>query len=186
MHIALAGGALVALDGVAILVNIATLVEVRELGLDALADLHNREVRRGLQDRAGDDVADTARELLVDLLTGRVAHDGVDLGLSMLGRSARRPLGRHVTLRELGVLVGLLVIGLFDGNELVYVDPARCAVDGDLGAERQMQQIGIALSEGLLETIEQVQLIDMLLLAQLHQRFHHLGRHLTFSLPSSP
>ena len=165
--VALAGGALVALIGV------AALVEVGQLGLDALADLDDREVGRGLQHGAGDDVADALRELLVDLLAGGVAHDGADLGLVVLGGDARRSRRGHVDLVELGVLAGLGVL-LALGDELVDVDAARGAVDGHARAEGQVQHVGVALGEGLLEAVEQVELVDVLLLAQKLKGLHHL------------
>ena len=165
------------------LVLVTTLVEVRKLGLDALADLDDREVGRGLQHGTADEVADAAGELLVDLLAGGVAHDGVDLGLSVLGSNAARVLGGDVDLLELGE-VALLVHGIVDRLQAVDVDLAGGAVDGHLGAPLKMQDLGIALGERLLQAVDQVELVDVLLLAKLHQGGHHVGCcHLTF-LPS--
>ena len=140
VQVALAHRALVAL------VLVTALVEVRQLGLDALADLDDREVRRGLQHGAADEVTDTAGELLVDLLAGGVTHDGVDLGLRVLGSDAARVLGSDVDLLELGE-VALLVHGIVDRLQAVDVDLAGGAVDSHLGAPLKMQDLGIALGE---------------------------------------
>lgn len=166
MQVALAGRALVALVGV------AALVEVRQLGLDALADLHDGEVGRGLQHGAVDEVAHATGELLVDLLAGGVAHDGVDLGLGGLGGEAAHVLGRDVDLLVLGE-VALLIHGIVDGLEAVHVDLAGGAVDGDLRAPVELENASIGLGECGLKAIEQVELVDVLLLAQLHESFHH-------------
>ncbi len=171
VHVALALRAFVALVG------ITALVEMRQLRLDAFADLDDREVGRGLQHRAGDDVADAVGELLVDLLARGVAHDGVDLRLRMLGGDAARVLGGHVLLVELGVLAGLGV-GLAHGDELVHVDLARLRVHRHARAVLEVHDVGVALGQRLLELADQVHLVDVLLLAERHQRFHHLGCHL--------
>ena len=102
VQIALAHRTLVAL------VLVTTLVKMRQLGFDAIADLDDREVGRGLQHGTADEVTDTSGELLVDLLAGGVAHDGVDLGLGVLGGDAARVLGSDVDLLELSE-VALLV-----------------------------------------------------------------------------
>ena len=177
VQVALAHRTLVAL------VLVTTLIEVRQLGLDALANLDDREVGRGLQHGTADEVTDAAGELLVNLLAGGVAHDGVDLGLSVLGSDAARVLGSDVDLLELGE-VALLVHGIVDRLQAVDVDLAGGAVDGHLGAPLKMQDLGIALGERLLQAVDQVELVDVLLLAKLHQGGHHVGCcHLTF-LPS--
>ena len=177
VQVALAHRTLVAL------VLVTTLVEVRKLGLDALADLDDREVGRGLQHGTADEVTDAAGELLVDLLAGGVAHDCVDLGLGVLGGDAARVLGGNVDLLELGE-VALLVHGIVNRLQAVDVDLAGGAVDGHLGAPLKMQDLGIALGERLLQAVDQVELVDVLLLAKLHQGGHHVGCcHLTF-LPS--
>ena len=168
VRVVLAHGTLVALIG------IAALVEVGKLGLDALADLDDREVGRGLEHRAGDDVTNALRELLVDLETGGVAHDGADLGLGVL-RCDAGGVGRgDVLLVKVEVLAGLLVVGLLLGDELVDVDLAGSVVDGDARAKGKVKDVGVALGERLLQAVEQVQLVDVLLLAERHQRFHHL------------
>ena len=177
MQVALAHRTLVAL------VLVTTLIEVWQLGLDALADLDDRKVGRGLQHGTADEVADAAGELLVDLLAGGVAHDGVDLGLGVLGSDAACVLGSDVDLLELGE-VALLVHGIVDRLQAVDVDLAGGAVDGHLGAPLKMQDLGIALGKRLLQAVDQVELVDVLLLAKLHQGGHHVGCcHLTF-LPS--
>ena len=168
VQVALTHGALIAL------VLVAVKVEVRKLGLDALANLDNREVGRGLQHGTGDDIANTARELLVDLLASRIAHDGVDLCLGVLGCDARGVLRGDVNLLETGV-IALFVHGVVIGDQLVHVDLAGGAVDGDLRAPIQVKNLSVALSERLLQTIDEVKLIDMPLLAQGHEGFHHLG-----------
>ena len=177
VQIALAHGALVAL------VLVAALIKVRKLGLDAFADLDDRKVGCGLQYGTADEVADTAGELLVDLLAGGVAHDGVDLGLGMLGGDTAGVLGGDVDLLELGE-VALLVHGIVDRLQAVDIDLAGGAVDGHLGAPLKMQDLGIALGERLLQAVDQVELVDVLLLAKLHQGGHHVGCcHVSF-LPS--
>ena len=177
VQVALAHRALVAL------VLVTALIEVRQLGLDALANLDDREVGRGLQHGTADEVTDAAGELLVDLLAGGVTHDGVDLDLGVLGSDAARILGGDVDLLELGE-VALLVHGIVDRLQAVDVDLAGGAVDGHLSAPLKMQDLGIALGERLLQAVDQVELVDVLLLAKLHQGGHHVGCcHLTF-LPS--
>ena len=168
VRVVLARGALVALVGE------TALVEMGKLGLDALANLDDREVGRGLEHRAGDDVTNALRELLVDLETGGVAHDGADLGLGVL-RCDAGGVGRgDVLLVKVEVLAGLLVVGLLLGDELVDVDLAGGVVDGDARAKGKVKDVGVALGERLLQAVEQVQLVDVLLLAERHQRFHHL------------
>ncbi len=78
-------------------------------------------------------------------------------------------------LAELGVLAGLGV-GLALGDQTVEKEPARCAVDGDLGAvgEAVGVEVGVALGERLLEAVEQVELVDVLLMAERHEGLHHL------------
>ena len=125
VQVALAHRTLVAL------VLVTALIEVRKLGLDAFANLDDREVRRGLQHGTADEVTDAAGELLVDLLTGGVTHDSVDLGLGVLGGDAARVLGGNVDLLELGE-VALLVHGIVDRLQAVDVDLAGGAVDGHL------------------------------------------------------
>ena len=177
VQIALAHRTLVAL------VLVTTLVKMGQLGLDAIADLDDREVGRGLQHGTADKVTDTAGKLLVDLLAGGVAHDGVDLGLGVLGGDAARVLGGDVDLLELGE-VALLVHGIVDRLQTVDVDLAGGAVDGHLGAPLKMQDLGIALGERLLQAVDQVELVDVPLLAKLHQGGHHVGCcHVSF-LPS--
>lgn len=177
VQVALAHRTLVAL------VLVTALVEVRQLGLDALANLDNREVGCGLQHGTADEVTDAAGELLVDLLASGVTHDGVDLGLGVLGSYAARVLGGDVDLLKLGE-VALLVHGIVNRLQAVDVDLTGGAVDGHLGAPLKMQDLGIALGERLLQAVDQVELVDVLLLAKLHQGGHHVGCcHLTF-LPS--
>ena len=162
---ALVVGVALALRALVALVGEATLVEVGLLGLHALADLDDREVGRGLEHGAGHDVADALGELLVDLDASGVAHDGADLGLGVLRGDAGGSGRGHVDLVELGVLAGLRVL-LALGDELVDVDATRGAVDGDAGAKRQVQHVGVALGQGLLEAVQQVELVDVLLLAE--------------------
>ena len=171
MRVALAERALVALA------LVPAQVEVRELGFNAVADLHDGEIGCGLQNRTGDDVADAIAELLEDLLARALAHKRVDGRLGVLGGDAARILGSHVLLGVLGVLVGLLVVGFLDGNALVHIDLARSAIDRDLGAERKVQDRSVAIGERLLELVDERALVDMLLLAELCQCLHHLGCH---------
>ena len=89
-----------------------------------------------------------------------------------LGGEAADVLGRDVDLLELGE-VALLIHGVVDGLETIHVDLARGAVDGDLGAPVELEDLGIGLGQGRLETVKQVELIDVLFLAQKHKCFHH-------------
>ena len=156
---------------------------MRQLGLDAITDLDDGEVGRGLQYGTADEVTDAAGELLVDLLAGGVANDGVDLGLGVLGGDAARVLGGDIDLLELGE-VALLVHGIVDRLQAVNVNLTGGAVDGHLGAPLKMQDLGIALGERLLQAVDQIELVDVLILAKLHQGGHHVGCcHVTF-LPS--
>ena len=177
VQVALAHRTLVAL------VLVTALVKMRQLGLDAVADLDDREVGRGLQHGTTDEVTDTAGELLVDLLAGGVAHDGVDLGLGVLGSDAARVPGGNVDLLELGE-VALLVHGIVDRLQAVDVNLAGGSIDGHLGAPVKMQDLGVAPGERLLQAVDQVELVDVLILAKLHQGGHHVGCcHVSF-LPS--
>ena len=177
VQVALAHRTLVAL------ILVAALVKVRQLGLDAVTDLDDGEVGRGLQHGTADEVTDAAGELLIDLLAGGVANDGVDLGLGVLGGDAARVLGGNVDLLELGE-VALLVHGIVDRLQAVDVNLTGGAVDGHLSAPVKMQNLGIALGERLLQAVDQIELVDVLILAKLHQGGHHVGCcHLIF-LPS--
>ena len=173
--VALAGRALVAL------VLVAALVEVRKLGLDALADLEDRELVGDLEHRAGDHVAETVGELLVDLGARSVADEVVDLGLGVLGCDAARVGGRDVEFVVSGVGVELLVVGVLLRDELVDVDLAGLARDGDAGLLARLgvdvEHVLVALGERLLETVEQDELIDVLLLAKLRQGLDHFRCH---------
>ena len=171
--IVLAVGALVHLVGE------TAAVKVGKLGLDALANLEDGEVVGHLEHRAGDELADALGELLVDGLTGSHAHDGVDLGLGMLGSSAARVGGSDVDLLPL-LVVALFIHGVVDGLETVDPNLAGLAVDGDLCAPVEVQKVGVALGEGLLKTVEQVQLIDVLLLGKRDEGFHHFRGHGAF------
>lgn len=102
----------------------------------------------------------------------------------MLGGDAARVLRRHIAFRKLGILILLLVVGLLDGNELVDVDLARGAVDDDLSAEGKMQDVAVAFRKRPLELIDERELVQVLLLAELHESFHHLRCHVSSSLPS--
>ena len=160
------------------LVRVAALIEVGQLGLDALADLDEGEVGGGLQHGAGDDVAHSLRELLEDLLTGRVAHDLGNLGLGVLRGDARGVLGRDVDLLEV-VELASLVVDVPLGNELVDVDTSGRTVNGDACSEVEVQDLGVTLGQGLLEAVDEVELVDVLLLAERHQCFHHFGCHVS-------
>ncbi len=92
----------------------------------------------------------------------------------MLRGDAARVGGRDVDLVELGELARLLVERLVLGDELVDVDLAGGAVDRDAGAPVEVQDVGVALGERLLEAVEQVELVDVLLLAERDERLHHL------------
>ena len=174
VQVALGDGALVELVGV------TALVKVGQLGLDALADLDDREIGRSLQDGAGDDVAHALSELLVDLHTAGVAHDGADLGLGVLGSDAGGSGRGDVDLLELGVIASLGVL-LAHGHKLVDVDTAGGAVNGHAGAKGKVQDVGVAFGQRLLKAVDQVELVDVLFLAEKLKGFHHIGRHMGFS-----
>ena len=46
-----------------------------------------------------------------------------------------------------------------------------------------MQDLGIALGKRLLEAVDQVELVDVLLLAERHQRIHHVRCHYLSPFP---
>ena len=124
MTIMLVVRALVALS------RITLLIVMRKLGFDTIANLYDREIGCSLQNGAGDEVADTARELFVNRLTTSIANDGGNHALGVLGSDAAHVCRSDVALFELGILTGLF-IGLAYWNELVHVDLARLAVDCD-------------------------------------------------------
>lgn len=149
----LVGRALVAL------VLVATPVEVRQLGLDAIANLDDGEVRRGLQHGTGDELTLAVGELLVDARTGGIADDLVDDALGVLRGDARYVFG--VTVTRLVVLVSRrLGILLADANHLVDENAAALAVDGDLRIPIKVENALIAARKILLEALEHGELID--------------------------
>lgn len=149
----LVGRALVAL------VLVAAPVEVRQLGLDAIANLDDGEVRRGLQHGTGDELALAVGELLVDARTGGIADDLVDDALGILRGDARYVFGRHVTRLVVLVLARLGIL-LADANHLVDEDAAALAVDGNLRIPIKVENALIAAREILLEALEHGELID--------------------------
>ena len=157
--VVLVGGALVALAGVALL------VVVGQLRLNTVADLDDGEVWSTLQHGAGDQVANTACELLIDVLAPRLAHQGGNYPLGVLRGNAAHIGRRHIALLEFGVLAGLGV-GLAYRHQLVHVDLARLAIDGDRGVPLQVQDALIALGQRLLQPLNEVKLIDFALMGQ--------------------
>ena len=157
--VVLVGRALVALAGVALG------VVVGQLGLHAIADLDDGEVRRALQHGAGHQIAHAVAELVVDGLATRLAHQRRDDALGVLGGDAAH-IGRgHVALLELAVLAGLL-IGLAHGHELVDVDLAGLAVDGHAGVPLQVEDMLVALGQRVLQALDEVELVDLALMGQ--------------------
>ena len=159
MAVVLAGGTLVALAGVALHVVMG------KLGLYAVADLDDGELRRALQHRARHKVAHAARELLVDGLAAGLAHDGRDDAFGVLGGDAAHVGGRDVALLELAVLAGLLV-GLAHRHQLVDVDVPRLAVDGHARVPLEVQDALVALGKRHLQALDEVELVDLAFVGQ--------------------
>ncbi len=120
------------------LAGVALGVVVRQLGLHAVADLDDGEVGRALQHGAGHQIAHAAAELIVDGLTPGLAHERGDDALGVLGGDAAHIGRRHIALLELAVLAGLL-IGLAHGHEL---------------------------GKRLLQTLDEIELVDLALVGQ--------------------
>ena len=121
----------VGLDALVVVVALVVgLLGRRQQRLDAFAQLDERVARVALLDRPGHRLADTVRVLLEDPLALGVADDRADDVLGVLGGDSGDVAGRDVALVVGRGLAGLLV-DLADGDELVDVDPAGLAVDGD-------------------------------------------------------
>ena len=163
------------------LVGVALLVVMRKLGLDAVANLHDGKVGRSLKHGGGHDVAHAVAELFVNALTARFANHGGDNALCILSGDAAHAFGSDVALFELGVFAGLLV-GLANRNELVDIDLARGAVDGDASVPLKVKNVLVALGKRRLKTLDKIELVDLLLVRQGLQGLHKLGCH---CLPSS-
>ena len=153
------------------LVGVALHVVMGQLGLHAVANLDDGEVRRALQHRARHEVAHAVRELFVDGLTAGFAHDGRDDALGVLRGDAADIVGGDVALLELAVLAGLLV-GLAHRHQLVHVDVARLAVDGHAGVPLEIEDVLVALGERCLEAFDEVELVDLALMRQRLQRLN--------------
>ena len=150
------------------LVGVALHVVMGQLGLHAVANLDDGEVRRALQHRARHEVAHAVRELFVDGLTAGFAHDGRDDALGVLRGDAADIVGGDVALL---VLAGLLV-GLAHRHQLVHVDVARLAVDGHAGVPLEIEDVLVALGERCLEAFDEVELVDLALMRQRLQRLN--------------
>ena len=163
------------------LVGVALLVVMRKFGLNTIANLHDGEVGRRLKHGGSHDVAHAVAELLVDALTARFANHGGDNALCILSGDAAHAFGSNVALFELGVFAGLLV-RLANRNELVDINLARGAVDGDASVPLKVKNVLIALGKRRLKTLDKIELVDLLLVRQGLQGLHKLGCH---CLPSS-
>ena len=163
------------------LVGVALLVVMRKLGLDAIANLHDGEVGRSLKHGGGHDIAHAVAELFVNALTARFANHGGDNAFCILSSDAAHAFGGDVALFELGVFASLLV-RLANRNELVDIDLARSAVDGDASVPLKVKNVLVALGKRRLKTLDKIELVDLLLVRQDLQGLHKLGCH---CLPSS-
>ena len=173
--VVLALGLLVALDAVA-----PAAVEMRQLGLDAVGDLDDGEVRGGLQHGAGDHLALAVDVLLVDVGTCGVADDLVDHALGALRGDAGDVVRGDVMLLVVGVVAGLGVL-LANAHQLVDVDLAGVAVDGDASVPVQLEDVLVALGQLLLKAVEDVVLVDVALLGKLGQGINQIRRHVCSS-----
>ena len=131
------------------LVLVALDVEMGQLGLHAVADLDNSEVRCGLQHGAADQLALAVGVLGEDGLAPGVADYRQDDVLGVLRRYPADVARRDVALLELAVLASLLV-RLAHRHHLIYIDVASLPVDGDAGVPFQVEDILVALGQGLL------------------------------------
>ena len=158
------------------LIRETTLVKVWKLCLNTLTNLNDGEIRSGLKNSTCDDVTNAATELIINLSTSGIAHKGLNLCLSMLCSNTAGIWRSYVYLVKLSVLTSLL-IWLTLRDKLVDVDTASSPINGDTGAKIKMKDVSIAFCQRLLQTVQKIQLIDVLLLAKQHQSFHHFRCH---------
>ena len=173
--VVLALGLLVALDAVA-----PAAVEVRQLGLDAVGDLDDGEVRGGLQDGARDHLELAVDVLLVDVGAGSVANNLIDHALCALRRDAGDVIRGDVMLLVVGVVAGLRVL-LANAHQLVDIDLAGVAVDGDAGIPVQLEDVLVALGQLLLKAVQDIVFVDVALLGKLCQGINQIRRHVLSS-----
>ena len=158
------------------LIRETTLVKVWKLCLNTLTNLNDGEIRSGLKNSTGDDVTNTTAELIINLCTSSVANKRLNLCLSVLSGNTAGIWRSYVYLIKLCVLTSLL-IWLTLRNKLIDVNTASSPINGDTGAKIKMKDVSIAFCQRLLQTVQKIQLIDVLLLAKQHQSFHHFRCH---------
>ena len=158
------------------LIRETALVKVWKLCLNTLTNLNDSEIRSGLKNSTSDDVTNTTTELIINLSTSSVAYQSLNLCLSVLCSNTAGVWRSYVYLIKLCILTSLLV-WLTLWNKLIDVDTASCPINGDASAKIKMEDVSIAFCQRLLQTVQQIQLIDVLLLAKQHQSFHHFRCH---------
>ena len=157
--IVLAVRALVALAGIALH------IVMRQLGLNAIANLDDGEIGRALKHGARDQIAHATGELFIDGLAASLTHDRGNYALGVLRSNAAHVGRRHVALFELGVFARLL-IRLANGNKLIHIDMAGLAVDGDASVPLEVKNMLIAFRQRRLKSIDEVELVDLAFMCQ--------------------
>jgi len=175
MAIVLACRTLVALVGVAFFIIMG------KLGLHTVANLHDSEIGRDLQHGCGDDISHAIAELFVDALTTCFANHGGNDALGVLRGDAAHVVGGNVALLEFAVLARLF-IGLADGNELVYIDTARGAVNRDASVPLKVENVLVAPRKRSLQALDQVEFVDLFFMCKGLQSLHQFRCH---DVPSS-
>ena len=163
------------------LVGIALLVIMGKLGLHAVTNLHDGEIRRDLQHGCGDDISHAIAELFVDALAARLANHGGNDALGVLRGNAAHIIGGDVALFEFAVLARLF-IGLADGNELVYINTARGAVNRDASVPLKVENVLVAPRKRSLQALDQVEFVDLFFMCKGLQSLHQFRCH---DVPSS-
>ena len=168
MTVALVGGTLVAV------VFGAPYLVVGQLRLDAITDLDDGEVIGALEHGTGDQIADALLEFFIDGLATGLADNGADDALGVLGSDAADVGGSDVALDVFGILAGF-VVGLALADQLVHVDLAAVAVDGDTCVPLKVQDTLVATGKGCLETLDQIELVDLAFVSQSLKGVDELG-----------
>ena len=154
----------VGLDALVVVVALGGgLLGRRQQRLDALRAADERVAAVRLLHDAGDDVAHAVDVLLEDLLALGLADDLQDDLLGRLRGDARDVGRRDVLLLDDRAFE---VLGLV-ADELVDVDAAVVAVDRDPDLVLEVEHLLVGGSEGLLEAVEDDELVDALLALEL-------------------
>ena len=83
-------------------------------------------------------------------------------------------------LLVVGVVAGLRVL-LANAHQLVDIDLAGVAVDGDAGIPVQLEDVLVALGQLLLKAVQDIVFVDVALLGKLCQGINQIRRHVLSS-----